>query len=174
MKKLITIFYIALLSVLLNSCMTGRPNHIKPIKKFNVNKYMGKWYEIARFNHSFENGLQKVYAKYSLNKNGTVKVVNSGFNLRDRKRTFAYGVAKFVEKPTKGYLKVSFFRPFYGSYIIFYLDKDYKNAFISGPNLNYLWFLSRHKHVSKLEKRFFIKKVKKLGFDTNRIIWVKQ
>ncbi len=130
---------------MLNGCNIGKPETITPVSPFELNKYLGTWYEIARLDHFFERNLDKVSATYSINADGSVKVINKGFNTQTQRWTEAVGKAKFVETQDIGYLKVSFFEPFYGSYIIFYLEPDYSTALISGHNYEYLWLLSRQK-----------------------------
>ncbi|QIV95479.1 apolipoprotein D and lipocalin family protein [Allofrancisella inopinata] len=158
---------------LLVGCVT-KPADVQPVDNFQANKYLGKWYEIARFDNSFEKGMTNVYAEYSLNPDGTIKVINSGVDPKSGKRSYAKGIAKFVEKENIAYLKVSFFRPFYGAYVVFNLDKDYKYAYVAGANKDYLWLLSRTPTVSENIKKDFITKSKALGFDTEKLIWVKQ
>ena len=170
MKKVFTLLS---LMFLLSSCVT-KPADIKPVKNFDTNKYLGKWYEIARFDNWFEKGLTDVTAEYSLNPNGTIKVINSGINPKTGKRDYAKGIAKFVGDKDIGYLKVSFFRPFYGAYVVFGLDNDYQNAYIVGNDKSYLWLLSRTPTVSNNIKNKFLAKIKSLGFDTNKLVWVKQ
>ena len=144
MKKLM----LSILSLLLTGCM-GHPKSIKPIMDFELNNYLGKWYEIARLDHSFERGLEKVTAEYSLLESGGVKVTNRGFSSEKNKWNEAVGKAFFVRESDEGYFKVSFFGPFYGAYVIFELDKEnYQYAFVSGPSTSYLWFLSRAPTVS--------------------------
>jgi len=106
---------------LLAGCV-GVPDGVKPVEKFQLERYLGKWYEIARLDHSFERGLSQVSAEYSLNAEGSVKVINRGFSDKDKKWKEAVGKAYFVKRPDQGFLKVSFFGPFYGSYIILELD----------------------------------------------------
>ncbi len=172
MRKMLSIA-VVLLAVLLTGCVT-KPDNIKPVQNFQADKYLGKWYEIARFDNNFEKGMTEVYAEYSLNPDGSIKVVNSGVTPSTGKRSYATGIAKFVDKDDKGYLKVSFFRPFYGAYVVFKLDDDYKYAYVAGANKNYLWLLSRTKTVPQSVKNDFVKKAKALGFDTNNLVWVKQ
>ena len=149
------------------------PKSVSPVKDFELDRYLGKWYEVARLNHSFEEGLQNVTAEYSLQKDGGVSVVNRGFSTVEKKWSEATGKAFFVKSTDEGYLKVSFFGPFYGSYVIFELDKEhYQYAFVSGPDLNYLWLLSRTPNVSAELKENFIKQAKSLGFDTDTLIMV--
>ncbi|MDC9523008.1 lipocalin family protein, partial [Pseudoalteromonas sp. Angola-31] len=137
--------------------------------------YKGKWYEIARLDHSFEEGMEQVTATYTVNDDGTVKVLNKGFITKEQKWDEAQGLAKFVEGTDTGHFKVSFFGPFYGAYVIFELDQDdYQYAFITSYNRDFLWFLSRTPTVSDKLKQHFIDKANKLGFATEQIIWVKQ
>jgi apolipoprotein D and lipocalin family protein len=167
------LFFVFLFSFLLNAC-TGKPEGVKPVSGFDLDRYLGKWYEIARLDHSFERGLEKISAEYSLRDDGGVKVINQGYSAEDGKWQQAEGKAYFVEQPDEGYLKVSFFGPFYGSYIIFELDKDnYQYAFISGPNTSYLWLLSRTPTVSDELIENFVSRARALGFDTDKLIYVK-
>jgi len=139
-----------------------------------LERYLGKWYEIARLDHSFERGLKNIVAEYSLREDGGLNVKNRGFSLTDKKWNEATGKAYFVNSSKEGYLKVSFFGPFYGSYIIFELDKDYQYAFVSGPDLSYLWLLSRTPVVPKKVLTDFVNKSKALGFNTQKLIKVEQ
>ncbi len=170
MKKLIP----SILSLFLTGCL-GYPDNVEPVTNFELNKYLGKWYEIARLDHSFERGLEKVSAEYSLREDGGVKVKNIGFSIKKNKWSEATGKAFFVRKPNEGYLKVSFFGPFYGSYVIFELDKEnYQYAFVSSSNDSYLWFLSRTPTVSDELKTKFKKRAEELRFNTRDLIWVNQ
>lgn len=151
------------------------PESVKPVSDFELNKYLGKWYEIARLDHSFERGLSQVSAQYSLKKDGGVKVLNRGFSDADNQWQEAEGKAYFVNAASEGYLKVSFFGPFYGSYVIFELDKvNYQYAFVSGPNLDYLWLLARTPTVSPEVMQKFVAMAKMRGFDTSKLIYVDQ
>lgn len=162
------------LPFIISSCL-GMPDNVYPVKEFEINKYLGKWYEIARLDHSFERGLNNVSAEYSLKDDGGVKVINKGFDTEDSTWSQAEGRAYFVEDENTGYLKVSFFGPFYGSYVVFELDKEnYQYAFVSGNTTSYLWLLSRTPQVSKEIIDLFIAKAKKLEFDTGSLIFVSQ
>lgn len=153
----------------------GYPKAVEPVDEFELNKYLGKWYEIARLDHSFERNLEQVSAEYSLREDGGVRVKNRGYSVKKNKWKEAIGKAYFVRKSDEGYLKVSFFGPFYGSYVIFELDKtDYQYAFISGSNESYLWFLSRNPTVGNEIKQTFKNRAKELGFNTEELIWVNQ
>lgn len=154
---------------------TGIPEGVKPVGNFDVTKYQGTWYEIARLDHSFERGMDQVTANYQLNDEGDVVVTNKGFKVDDNVWEEAIGKAKFVGANDEGYLKVSFFGPFYGSYVVFDIDqKDYQYSFVSGPNLSYLWLLSRTKTVEPEVMASFIKQAKAIGFDTEQLIMVNQ
>lgn len=146
---------------------------VEPITGFELDKYLGKWYEIARLDHRFERGLQQVTAEYSLREDGKVKVLNRGFSTKKEKWSSTTGKAKFAIDENTGFLKVSFFGPFYGSYIIFALDKDnYSYAFVAGDSTNYLWFLSRTPQVDKSLIEKFVNQAKSLGFNTDALIFV--
>lgn len=166
-------FLILCYTFLIFSC-TGIPEGIKPVNNFNLAKYQGTWYEIARLDHSFERNLEKLSAQYRIKSDGNVEVINQGFLANGNEWKKAIGNAKFVESSDKGFLKVSFFGPFYGSYIIFELDENYQYAFVSGPDLSYLWLLSRTKTIKPELSHHFIEKAKTLGFDTEQLIWVNQ
>ena len=169
MKKLISI----LMPFLFGGCLDV-PEGVNTIQDFELDRYLGKWYEIARLDHSFERGLENVTAEYALKPGGGVSVANRGYSSTQKKWKDAQGKAFFVGDEKVGHLKVSFFGPFYGSYAIFELDKDYQYAFVSGSNTKYLWFLSRTPQVSQELKDQFIEKVKALGFETSNLIFVNQ
>jgi apolipoprotein D and lipocalin family protein len=162
------------LSLFLAGC-TGMPEGVRPVSGFELDRYLGKWYEIARLDHSFERGLTQVTAEYSLRDDGGVRVINRGFSVDKGEWDEAEGKAYFVESPDLGYLKVSFFGPFYGSYVVFDLDKqDYQYAFISGPDTSYLWLLARTPTVSAGILERFMEHAAERGFDTDALILVSQ
>ena len=163
----------ALLLLFIIGCV-GIPKNVTPISNFNLEKYLGKWYEIARLDHSFERGLTKVTADYSLRNDGGVRVLNRGYSEKEAKWKEVEGKAYFVKQPDQGYLKVSFFGPFYGSYVIFELDHEgYQYSLVSGPNKSYLWILARDPEIGEELKKALIEKAATLGFDTNKLIFVK-
>ena len=167
-KKLLLI----IIPFIVTAC-TGKPEGVDAVKDFELERYLGKWFEIARLDHSFERGLNNISAEYSLRDDGGVKVINSGFSKEDNAWRQAEGKAYFVDHPDNGHLKVSFFGPFYGSYIIFELDKkNYQYAFVSGPNTSYLWLLSRTPTVEQKVLDKFKKRSQELGFDTSKLIYV--
>ena len=170
---MISLLRILPLLLVLFGCV-GIPDNIEPVRNFDINRYLGKWYEIARLDHSFERGLERVYAEYSLKDDGGIKVVNRGFNPGSNQWKEAVGKAYFVSDANIGMLKVSFFGPFYGGYNIIELDKDYSYSLVCGPDKSYLWILSRTPVMEESIKAELIKKAKSLGFDTDRLIFVKQ
>ena len=160
-----------LAAAMLSGCL-GVPASVEPVQGFDLNRYLGKWYEIARLDHSFEEGLDNVTAVYSLRDDGGVNVVNRGFLSKDDVYHEAQGRAYFVNDSDEGYLKVSFFRPFYASYVIFELDQDgYQYAFVSGPDTSFLWLLSRTPTVEQALLDHFIETSASLGFDTEELIF---
>ena len=169
------------LILLLTSCITEMPQAAKDsvIQSIDANQYLGTWYEIARFDHSFEKGLEKVTANYSLQKDGSIKVINRGYSTEKKQWKEAEGVAKFVDPlnadaSRTGRLKVSFFGPFYGPYNIIELDKSYYNyAMVSGGQ-DYLWILSRTPQLTDSVKQKLIARAKHLGYATDKLIMVKQ
>jgi len=163
-----------LLAFLLASC-TGIPKGMKPVDGFDVNRYVGTWYEIARLDQRFEKGLDNISAHYSLSNDGGLEVLNQGRNLETGEWKKAEGKAYFIEQPTVGRLKVSFFGPFYGSYNIIALDKqNYQYSMVTGPNRSYLWILARTKTLPKEILDALIEDAKKQGFDTGKLIRVNQ
>lgn len=167
-KKLLLIS----IAFIVTAC-TGKPDGVVAIKEFELDRYLGTWYEIARLDHSFERGLNNITAEYSIRDDGGVKVINRGFSKEDNDWRQAEGKAYFVEAADNGHLKVSFFGPFYGSYIIFELDKkDYQYAFVSGPDTSYLWLLAREPQVDNNVTELFVKRSQELGFDTSKLIYV--
>ena len=162
----------ALYFILLTGCV-GLPEDVEPVNNFKLERYLGKWYEIARLDHSFERGLSRVTANYSMRNDGGVNVINRGYSAESNDWKEAEGKAYFVDNNDLGYLKVSFFGPFYGAYIVFELDhQNYQYSLVSGPNKSYLWVLSRSPKINNDKKSILIKKATKLGFDTSKLIFV--
>ena len=160
------------LVLLLTGCI-GIPEKAKPVDHFKLEKYLGKWYEIARLDHSFERGLTRVTADYSLRDDGGLRVINRGFSAKENKWKEAEGKAYFVKGSDQGYLKVSFFGPFYGSYIVLELDhENYEYSLVCGPDKSYLWILARGPKIKEDIKNILIAKAAALGFDTNKLIYV--
>ena len=163
-----------LISLLVSGCL-GYPESVTPVQDFDADRYLGQWYEVARLDHSFERGMEKVTAEYSLRDDGGLRVVNKGFLAEEDRWKEAEGKAYFVESTNLGYLKVSFFGPFYGSYVVFELDEEnYQYAFVSGPDTDLLWFLSRTPEVDPELMEHFVTRATDLGFDTSELIFPQQ
>ena len=151
----------------------GIPENVKPVDNFKLEKYLGKWYEIARLDHSFERGLTRITADYSLRDDGGVRVLNRGYSPKDNLWKEVEGKGYFVNKSDQGYLKVSFFGPFYGSYIVFGLDhENYQYSLVCGPDKSYLWILAKGPNIKEDVKNQLIAKATALGFDTSKLIFV--
>lgn len=165
---------IHLLIILIVSACTGYPDKLKPVDHFELDKYLGTWYEIARLDHSFERGLEQVTATYSMRDDGGVNVLNSGFDANNNEWHEAEGKAFFVQADDIAHLKVSFFWPFYGAYVVFYLDDDYQTAFVVGNDLSYLWLLSRTASITPETRAHFLQMIHAKGFNSAALIWVKQ
>jgi len=160
------------MALLFTGCVSI-PEQVKPVDNFKIEKYLGKWYEIARLDHSFERGLTRVTAEYNMREDGSLRVVNRGYLASENRWKEAVGKAYFVNKPDQGFLKVSFFGPFYGSYIVFDLDhENYKYSLVCGPDLAYLWILSRSPELNADGKNGLMEKATSLGFDISKLIHV--
>ncbi|MFZ1570019.1 MAG: lipocalin family protein [Thiolinea sp.] len=157
---------------LLSACATT-PQGVTAVSNFEVKRYLGKWYEIARLNHVFERNLDQVTAEYSLREDGNIRVLNRGYNTAKQQWQNIEGRAKFTNQPNVGSLKVSFFGPFYGGYNIVELDKNYQYALVVGNNRNYLWILSRQPQLDKAVQERLVAKAKALDFPTEKLIFVK-
>ncbi|HHO76810.1 MAG TPA: lipocalin [Deltaproteobacteria bacterium] len=167
MRKILIVLFL-----FLTGCI-GIPENVKPVDNFRLDNYLGKWYEIARLDHSFERGLSSVTADYSLRGDSGVRVLNRGWSEKERSWKEAEGKAYFVQGTDRGYLKVSFFGPFYGSYIIFELDHEhYQYSLVCGPDKSYLWILARTPEMKKDLQDILIAKAAALGFDTGGLIFV--
>lgn len=164
--------FLLLLTLLLGGCV-DIPEKVKPVSGFELERYLGNWYEIARLDHSFERGLERVTASYSMREDGGVKVVNRGYDPESEQWDEAEGKAYFAGSQDTGFLKVSFFGPFYGSYIV--MDTDYETyTMISGPDHSYLWILSRTPELEKNRLKTLIQKAEQAGFETKSLIFVDQ
>jgi apolipoprotein D and lipocalin family protein len=151
---------------------TGVPEGVEPVEGFDLERYLGTWYEIARLDHVYERGLSKVTAQYSKRDDGLVKVVNRGYSAEDGEWKEIVGRAKPVGRASEGHLQVSFFGPFYASYVIFELDEDYRYAFVTSRTKGSLWLLSRTKTVDDALMTRFMERTRELGFDTERLVIV--
>lgn len=153
------------------SCATI-PKGAVAVEPFEKEKYLGKWYEIARMDFKFEKNLNNTTATYSLNNNGSIKVDNQGYNTKKEKWTQAIGKAKFVGDEDVGKLKVSFFGPFYSGYNVIAIDKDYQYALVAGKSLKYLWILSRETEIPMNVKNKYLKIAEDIGYNTSELLWI--
>ena len=164
---------VLLTPLLLLSACAGNPVNAVPVADFDPDKYLGTWYEVARLDHSFERGLSRVSATYTKGQDGKITVLNQCYKTSSGKTKTAKGKAKFAEDNITGHLKVSFFGPFYGDYIIFDLDKNlYNYAYVSGGNDTYLWLLSRTPNISERVRQDFLETSTALGYEIENLIWV--
>jgi len=159
----------------LSACSsTGVPEGIEAVSGFEISRYLGTWYEIARLDHAFERGLEAVSAEYALADDGSVRVANRGWSIEDQAWQQAEGRARFEQDPGTAHLAVSFFGPFYGSYVVFELDPGYQQAFVTGDDRDTLWFLARTPTVSEADMARFASRAEALGFDLDGLIRVDQ
>jgi apolipoprotein D and lipocalin family protein len=162
-----------LVSVMLVSACTGIPDGVSPVSGFDVNRYLGTWYEIARLDHSFERDLQQVTADYSMREDGGIRVINRGYDTEKQAWQQSEGKAYFIGDSDVGRLKVSFFGPFYGAYNIMELDREnYQYAMISGPDRSYLWILARTPELGQATVDRLVEQAARLGFDSEQLIFV--
>ncbi len=161
---------VGLLGIFILGCV-GIKSGMQPVQDFELPRYLGKWYEIARLDHSFERGLSKVTAEYSLRDDGGINVLNTGYSASEQSWESAEGKAYFARDTDEGYLKVSFFGPFYGSYVIFELQENYEYAFVASYNSSYLWLLARTPTVEQAVLDEFIRQAKQHGFNTDELIF---
>jgi apolipoprotein D and lipocalin family protein len=146
---------------------------VTPVKDFDLERYLGTWYEIARLDHRFERGLNRVTATYSKRTDGGIDVVNRGYDNRKGKWKEAKGRAYFIDDPSVARLKVSFFRPFYGGYNVIGLDREnYAYALVCGPDRGYLWILARDRQLDKNIVQQLVETAQGLNFDTRQLIFV--
>lgn len=141
---------------------------------FELEKYLGTWYEIARMDHSFERGMSHVTATYSLKENGDVEVINKGYLKRKEQWKTATGTAKFKGSPDVAALKVTFFWPFYAGYHVVELADDYSYALVAGDSEKYMWILSRTPTISDEVWQLLIQKASSLGYTTSKLVLVDQ
>lgn len=167
---------IVLVVLTLQACNGQQPMADKTVvKELDIEKYLGKWYEIARYDHSFERGLVGVTAEYSKRPDGKIKVVNSGFKKSlQGERSEAIGKAKIPDPAVPSKLKVSFFLFFYGDYYVMELDPGYQWAVIGSSSDKYLWILSRTPQIDEALYKDLLARLTKRGYDVTQLIKVEQ
>jgi apolipoprotein D and lipocalin family protein len=173
MNRLFVVLTILAIALTLTACM-GKPDDITPVKNFQSEKYLGKWYEIARLDNRFERGLTQVTATYSMRDDGGISVHNRGYSAKNKEWKESIGKAFFVEDKTTAYLKVYFFGPFYGSYVVFDLDENYQYSLVTGGDKSYFWLLARTPTIPGDVKASLLEKAAALGFDTSKLVYVEQ
>lgn len=170
--RIITISILGIVSLFSFSSCSNIPEGAVAVTPFDKTKYLGKWYEIARLDFKFERDLNNTTANYSVNEDGTIKVVNRGFNYKTNEWKEAKGKAKFRETDNVAKLKVSFFGPFYSGYNVIALDEGYNYALVAGKNTDYLWILSRQTTIPEEVKQNYLKIAEDLGYKTADLVWV--
>lgn len=167
MKK---IFFLAFVASLFAACETSAKVDNSTVKTVDLNRYVGSWYEIAKFDHSFERGIDYAMAKYTLRDDGKIDVLNTG--IKDGRAKDAKGIAKTTNVP--GLLRVSFFGPFFGDYRIMMLDEDYQYVLVGGSTKKFLWILARTPEIDEATQSLILAEADRRGYDTSQLIWVKQ
>ena len=160
------------LAALLSACSTAPPEGLHAVTRFDVQRYQGTWYEIARLDHSFERNMTDVSARYTVQADGSVQVVNRGFNTLKNEWKQAVGKALFTGDTDRGSLKVSFFGPFYGGYHVVALDPEYRWSMVVGPDREYLWILARDKQLDPALKAALLSQAQTFRLPTEHLIWV--
>lgn len=161
------------LVALLAGC-TGIPQGVSPVKGFQVERYLGTWYEIARLDHSFERGLSDVSATYTRRVDAGIDVLNKGYDPSNGAWREAEGRAYFLDTPDTASLKVSFFGPFYGGYHVMALDPDYRWAMVAGPSHDYFWILARSPSLPDELVEQLLRTARQAGFDLGGLVRVSQ
>lgn len=166
MKK---IFLMALAAMLFSGCQSSEVDN-STVSSVDLGRYLGDWYEIAKFDHSFERGIDYAMAHYTQRDDGKIDVLNTG--IKDGRAKDAKGIAKTTNLP--GLLKVSFFGPFYSDYRIMMLDENYQYVLVGGSNDKYLWILSRTPELDDATRALILAEADRRGYNTSKLIWVKQ
>ena len=160
------------LTILASGC-TGVPQGVEPVRPFDIQRYKGEWYEIMRLDHSFERGLTNVTATYTLRDDGSIRVVNRGFDRKSCRWKEAEGRAVFLGDSNTASLSVTFFWPFTGGYHVMALDQqDYAWALIAGPSTDYLWILARRPDLPVETRNRLVEQARRAGFPVNNLILV--
>ena len=172
MEKISKSLILICIMFLFTACSSKNPP-LQTVEKVDLERYLGTWYEIARYEHFFEKDCKNVSANYSIMDEETIKVINKCTKIQTNEKKEAMGRAYAIDE-TNSKLKVSFFRPFYGDYWILDLDKDYKYAIIGTPTKEYLWILSREKTISDEVLNKLLEKISNMGFDKSKLIYTIQ
>jgi len=168
MRRLLVLLFII---IGLTGCNKKTYPPLETVKEVNLQKYLGTWYEIARYEHYFEKGCRDVSASYSLKDDGTIKVINRC--TKDGEKKEVVGVA-YATDESNAKLKVSFFRPFYGNYWVIMLDENYNYAVVGDPSREYLWILSRTPNLDENVKNEILSKLPAMKYSADPLIWTVQ
>lgn len=165
--------FLSAIGASLTNRYTSPPQGIEPVRGFDAERYLGRWYEVKRLDHSFERGATNVYAEYSLRNDGKIRVLNSAYNPSSGKRGSIEGYARFQHDPSIASLSVTFFWPITAGYHVIELDHaDYQWAMVTGPNRNYLWILSRTPKLSANTLDHLLGRAEGMGYAVNSLISV--
>ena len=140
------------------------------VRELDLDRFLGSWYEVARFDHFFERGMSQTKANYVLRDDGNIDVINTG--IKNGKPKTARGKAKLTDIPSL--LRVSFFGPFYSDYRVMLVAADYRYMLIGSGSDGYLWILSRTPQLADSDRATILSEAKRRGYDTDKLIWVKQ
>ena len=140
------------------------------VRELDLDRFLGSWYEVARFDHFFERGMSQTKARYVLRDDGNIDVINTG--IKNGRPKTAKGLAKLTDIPSL--LRVSFFGPFYSDYRVMLVDADYRYMLIGSGSDGYLWILSRTSQLADSDRAAILSEAKSRGYDTDKLIWVKQ
>ena len=172
MKNIFKLLAFVSITILFTACSSKNPP-LQTVQKVEINRYLGTWYEIARYEHFFEKDCKNVSANYSMLDEDTIKVINRCTKIQTNEKKEALGRAYAIDN-TNSKLKVSFFRPFYGDYWVLILDENYDYVVVGTPSREYLWILSRKPNLDEKIKNEILQKLPNLGFDTSKLIWTIQ
>ena len=160
----------AMLLCLTAGCSQTKDVDNSTVKELDMERFLGRWYEIARFDHRFERNMEYTEAEYSMRDDGNIDVMNTG--IKNGKLKTAKGRAKKTDNPAM--LRVSFFRPFYSDYRVMMLDSAYQYALIGSGDSDYLWILARQPQLHRDTKAKIVGEAERRGYDTGKLIWVRQ
>ena len=172
MEKISKSLILICIMFLFTACSSKNPP-LQTVEKVDLERYLGTWYEIARYEHFFEKDCKNVSANYSIMDEETIKVINKCTKIQTNEKKEAIGRAYAIDE-TNSKLKVSFFRPFYGDYWVLILDENYEYAVVGTPNREYLWILARDKKLPLKIQNDILEKLPSLGFDISKLLWTMQ
>ena len=172
MEKISKSLILICIMFLFTACSSKNPP-LQTVEKVDLERYLGTWYEIARYEHFFEKDCKNVSANYSIMDEETIKVINKCTKIQTNEKKEAMGRAYAIDE-TNSKLKVSFFRPFYGDYWVLILDENYEYAVVGTPNREYLWILARDKKLPLKIQNDILEKLPSLGFVISKLLWTMQ